>query len=64
MELMKENQIRRVPVVDEGRKLLGIVSLADVVSRAELKTTQTHDTLKTVSAPTAEPSKPRAKARG
>jgi CBS domain-containing protein len=64
MELMKENQIRRVPVVDEGRKLLGIVSLADVVSRAELKTTQTHETLKTVSAPTVEPSKPRAKARG
>jgi CBS domain-containing protein len=63
MELMKENQIRRVPVVDEGRKLLGIVSLADVVSRAELKTAQMHDTLKTVSAPTAEPSKPRAKSR-
>ena len=62
-ELMKENQIRRVVVVDESRKLLGIVSLADVVGRADLKTAETHDTLKTVSAATAEPSKPRARSR-
>jgi CBS domain-containing protein len=63
-DLMKENQIRRVPVVDEHGKLQGIVSLADVVGRGEIKTTQTHETLKTVSAPTPEPSKPRAKSRG
>jgi CBS domain-containing protein len=62
-ELMKENQIRRVPVVDEGRKLLGIVSMADLVARAELKTGHTHETLKTVSTPTPEPSKPRARSR-
>jgi CBS domain-containing protein len=33
-ELMRENQIRRVPVVGEQRELQGIVALADVVERA------------------------------
>jgi CBS domain-containing protein len=45
-ELMRENQIRRVPVVDQGGELRGIVSLADVVRRGEIKTTQAHETLK------------------
>ena len=61
-ERMRENQIRRV-VVNEQRELLGIVALADVVKRADLKMTQTHETLKQVSAPTNEPSKPRARSR-
>ena len=61
MELMKENQIRRIPVVDDQHRLQGIVSMADLVSRAELKPAQAHDTLKKVSAPSREPSKPRAK---
>lgn len=63
-ELMKENQIRRVPVVDEDGRLRGIVSMADLVGRAELKSAQTHDTLKQVSAPAPVPSKPRAKSKG
>lgn len=62
-ELMRENQIRRIPVVDDQRKLQGILSMADLVSRAGIKVTQTHETLKKVSAPTPEPSKPRAKSR-
>lgn len=62
-ELMKENQIRRVPVVDETGALQGIVAMADVVSRAEVKSTEAHETLKKVSQPTREPSKPRAKSR-
>jgi CBS domain-containing protein len=62
-ELMRDNQIRRIPVIDEQRRLVGIVSLADVVERASVKTVETHETLKTVSAPTGEPSKPRAKSR-
>ena len=62
-ELMRENQIRRIPVVNEQGELQGIVALADVVGRGEIKTTQTHDTLKQVSAPSGEPSKPRAKSR-
>jgi CBS domain-containing protein len=59
-ELMRQNQIRRVPVVNEGGELQGIVSLGDVVERADIKSTQTHETLKCVSVPTDAPSKPRA----
>jgi CBS domain-containing protein len=62
-ELMRENQIRRIPVVNEQRQLLGIVAMADIVGRADVKTTQTHETLKKVSAPTSEPSKPRARSK-
>jgi CBS domain-containing protein len=62
-ELMKENQIRRVIVVDEQRRLQGIVSMADLVERADLKVTEAHDTLKKVSSPNTAPSKPRARSR-
>jgi CBS domain-containing protein len=62
-ELMRENQIRRISVVNEQRELQGIVAMADIVSRADVKTTQTHETLKKVSAPTEAPSKPRAQSR-
>jgi CBS domain-containing protein len=62
-ELMRDNQIRRVPIVDEQHRLVGIVSMADIVGRANVKTSETHETLKQVSAPTGEPSKPRAKSR-
>ena len=62
-ELMRENQIRRIPVVDEQQRLVGIVAMADIVGRANVRTTETHETLKTVSAPTSEPSKPRARSR-
>ena len=62
-ELMRDNQIRRVPVVDEHGVLQGIVAMADLVERAELKATETHETLKRVSTPTATPSKPRGRSR-
>jgi CBS-domain-containing membrane protein len=62
-ELMKDNQIRRVPVVDEHGTLLGIVSMADLVGRGDVKTGEVHETLKKVSAPAQVPSKPRAKSR-
>ena len=62
-ELMRENQIRRIPVLDEQHRLVGIVAMADIVGRANLRTSETHETLKTVSAPTSEPSKPRARSR-
>lgn len=38
MEMLEENQIRRVPVVDAGGKCVGIVALADIarnLSRAD-----------------------------
>jgi CBS-domain-containing membrane protein len=65
-ELMRENQIRRITVVNEQHRLVGIVSLGDIVGRANMRTAETHEThetLKTVSAPTPEPSKPRARSR-
>jgi CBS domain-containing protein len=62
-ELMRENLIRRIPVVDEAHRLVGIVSIADVVGRSNVRTSETHETLKTVSAPVAESSKPRARSR-
>jgi CBS domain-containing protein len=34
-ELMRKNQIRRLPVVDRGGKLMGILSLADIVREAQ-----------------------------
>jgi CBS domain-containing protein len=62
-ELMRQNQVRRIPVVDEAGGLVGIVAMADLVGRGELKAAETHETLQKVSAPAAAPSKPRAKAR-
>lgn len=63
MQLMKENQIRRIPVVDDAGALQGIVAIGDLVSRATPKATQTHETLRCVSMPTDEASKPRAESR-
>jgi CBS-domain-containing membrane protein len=34
---MKEQRIRRLPVVDRQQRLLGIVSLNDLVARAECR---------------------------
>lgn len=62
-ELMRENQIRRLLVVDEQRTLQGIVSIADLVGRGDIQGAEAHETLKTVSAPNRAPSKPRAKSR-
>jgi CBS domain-containing protein len=63
MQLMKENQIRRIPVIDESGTLQGIVAIGDLVSRATPKVTQTHETLKCVSMPTDAASKPREQSR-
>lgn len=59
-ELMRENQIRRVAVIDPEGCLQGIVALADVVERGEVKAAETDATLKKVSEPSGAPSKPRA----
>jgi CBS domain-containing protein len=63
IELMKDNQIRRVPIVDEQGRLQGIVAMADLVARGDLKMGETHETLKRVSTVSREPSKPRARSR-
>jgi len=62
-KVMKENQVRRIPVVDGELKILGIVSMADIVRRGRVDTVETYHTLKSISEPTAEPSRPRAKSR-
>jgi CBS domain-containing protein len=35
VHLMGEHQVRRVPVVERGDRLVGIVSMADVATRAD-----------------------------
>ncbi len=62
-QVMKDNQVRRVPGVDEHQKIQGIVSMADVVRRGDVDSAETRETLETVSEPTPEPSKPRAKSK-
>jgi CBS domain-containing protein len=35
LTMMEENRIRRLPVIDEHRKLVGIVSVADIAKRMD-----------------------------
>ena len=51
MRLMGDKQVRRLPVVDVDRKLVGIVSLADLALR---QPGQIDDTMREISAPTDE----------
>jgi CBS domain-containing protein len=62
LELMRENLVRRIPVVDKENKLQGMVSMADLVRRGKLEAGKTQDTLRKISEPTSEASKPRAQA--
>ena len=47
---MGEQQIRRLPVVDESKRLVGVVSLGDLSTRARV--TKTGEALKEISRPT------------
>ncbi|HMU56017.1 MAG TPA: CBS domain-containing protein [Nitrospira sp.] len=49
--LMQKHQIRRVPIIDEAGKLVGIISTADVFQRSDVPPTKTHETLASVSRP-------------
>jgi len=60
LELMKTNQVRRILVVDQHNKIEGIVSLSDLMNRGKVPKGETRDTLKGISEPTGEASKPRA----
>ena len=51
VNLMEERQIRRVPVVDEGGRLVGIVAQSDVARKASR--TLTSDLVREVSQPQA-----------
>lgn len=60
LELMKENQVRRIVVVDGENTIQGICSLADLMNRGRVLAGDTRETLKGISEPTGEASKPRA----
>jgi len=61
---MQENQIRRIVVVDDENKIQGIVSMADLMNRGKVEKGAIRETLKSISKPTGEPSKPRAESAG
>lgn len=60
LTLMRENQVRRVLVVDRKNEILGVVSLSDLMLRGAVPKGETRQTLKSISLPTGEASKPRA----
>jgi CBS domain-containing protein len=60
VRLMEKNQIRRIPVVESDGTLVGIISLADIAQAEMVDPAKAGDTLKDVSEPSADASKPRA----
>jgi CBS domain-containing protein len=64
LDLMHGNQVRRIPVVASNGTIQGIVSMADLVFNPEIPAGKMHETLKKVSEPTLEASKPRAQVFG
>ena len=62
LELMKENQIRRILVVDEEGAVEGIISMADLFLRADVTSRETSGTMKIISEP-AEEEAPRPNAQ-
>src|SRR5262245_8468163 len=49
LDLMKENQVRRILVVDGKNTILGIVSLSDLMNRGKVPGGETRETLKCIS---------------
>ena len=47
-KLMSENQIRRLPVVDENNKIIGIVTLGDLCMKENVNTEQVCQTLENI----------------
>jgi CBS domain-containing protein len=60
LDLMKDNQVRRVLIVDHKGEIQGVVSLADLMMRGAVGKGETRETLKGISMPTDQASKPRA----
>jgi CBS domain-containing protein len=61
LDLMQENQVRRILVVDGQDTIQGVVSMADLMNRGDVSKGETRETLKRISEPTDEASKPREK---
>ena len=50
MEMMADEQVRRIPIVDEHQKVVGVVSQADVVRKAD-SDTRAERTIEKISEP-------------
>lgn len=61
LDLMLENQVRRIVVLDEQENISGIVSMADVVNRGQTQKGDIRKVMKGISEPAQEASKPGAK---
>jgi len=67
LELMKDNQVRRLLVVDKQNVIQGVVSMSDLVLRSNIRKRELRDAFEKICRPAEEPAKPRAahaKARG
>jgi CBS domain-containing protein len=51
MDVMSENQLRRIPVVDSGNRIIGIIAQADVATRLD-QPVKTAEMVKDISQPT------------
>ncbi len=51
LALMRDHQVRRIPVVNQQRVLQGIVSFADVMQRMDVPSTDIYQTMKHVTQP-------------
>lgn len=60
LDAMQQNQIRRIVVVDDQHRIQGIVSMADLMNRGKVPNDAIRETMKSISKPTGEASKPRA----
>lgn len=63
VDAMRDNQVRRIPVVDQEGTLQGVVSLADIIERSDVSPDRIYETLKKICEPTQDASKPRAQMR-
>jgi len=64
LKLMKDNQVRRILVVDDHNTVSGIVSTSDLMNRANVEGGETRETLRGISKPTGQASKPRSQSAG
>lgn len=54
LQLMQQNQVRRIPVVDDQERIMGIVATSDMVLCADLTPEEIDETLQDISEPSLE----------
>ena len=60
MQLMGENQLRRLPIIDQSGSCVGIISEADLISNSGISCQSIRDVLQQISTPHAEKQKSEA----